>query len=241
MRRLGALLLVSLALTVPVAVGVAAGPAARESIGTTIARIEAALRTSGCSPQLRALFHSAYGNVTSSACTYLRKGLGTFKSPHGQAYGTAAEIDAGTGLSEPSTTVLALDSDRRYHIAFVQFEYGSIGSKPSATFNRNVRLAVAAIRRADCAAFLKVAYRAFGLGGGPESAVCARLPKSALHRALAADPKAAPVPLGGNSVYAFYGLTAAGQYFTIVMTQQHPSAKLPLGSAQYAYVNAYPG
>jgi hypothetical protein len=239
-RRLAAVALVSLGLVLPAAAAVSVGPAARESIGTTIARIEAALRTKGCSLQLRALFHSAYGKVSANACAYLRKGLGTFTSPHGQAYGTAAEIDAGTGLSEPATTVLALDSDHRYHVAFVQFEYGSIGSKPSAAFAQNVRLAVAALRRADCAAFLKVAFRSFGLGGGPESAVCARLPRNGLHLALAADPHAAPVPLGGNALYAFFGLSAAGRYYTLVMAQQRPSASLPPGSAQYAYVNAYP-
>jgi hypothetical protein len=105
--------------------------------------------------------------VSKNGCDYLRKGLGTFKSPHGIAYGTAAEIDAGTGLSQPATTVLALDSDRRFHVVFVQFEYGSIGSKPGPTFDRNARLAIAAIRKADCAAFLEVAFRSFGLGGGP--------------------------------------------------------------------------
>src|SRR5439155_3419012 len=103
-----------------------------------------------------------------------------------------------------------------------------------------VRLAVAALRRADCAAFVKVAFRGFGLGGGPETAVCPRLAKNALHKALASDLSARSVPLGGNSLYAFYGLTAAGRYWTIVMAQQPPSPSLPLGSAQYAFVDAYP-
>lgn len=237
MRLVGVTLVVVLALAVPAAAG---GPKAGESIQTAIARIATGLRVKGCNGILRKLLHSGYGTTGLSGCAYLRKGLGTFKSPHGQVYGTGAEIDAGTGLSEPATTVLALDSDHRFHIVFVQFEYGSIGSKPSPAFNRNARLAVAAIRRADCAAFLKVAFRSFGLGGGPQASVCARLPENALHRALAADPGASPVPLGGNSLYAFYGLSAAGRYWTIVMSQQPPSAKLPLGSAQYAYVDAYP-
>jgi hypothetical protein len=236
-RRPGLVGVLALALALPAS---AAGPAPRDSIGGAIARIEFALHTKGCSAPLRALFHSAYGKVAKSGCDYLRKGLGTFKAPHGVVYGTAAEIDAGTGLSQPATTVLALDSDGRFHVAFMQFSYGSIGSKPNPVFDRNARLAVAALRRADCAAFLKVAYRRFGLGGGTESAVCARLPHNALHLALAADPRAAPVRLGGNALYAFYGLSAAGRYYTIVMAQQPPSASLPLGSAQYAYVDAYP-
>ncbi len=206
----------------------------------TIARIQTALHTAGCSPRLKALFHSAYGAVNARGCEYLRKSFGTFKSPHGEAYGTAAEIDAGTGYAEPATAVLALDTDRRYHVVFVQFAYGSIGSKPSPGFDRNARLAIAALRRADCAAFVKVAFRSFGLGGGTETAVCPRLAKNSLHKALAADPSAKLVKLGGNSQYAFYGLTAAGRYWTVVMAQQRPSAKLPLGSALYAYVDAYP-
>jgi hypothetical protein len=237
MRRLGLVALVALGAALP---AVAAGPKPIESVSTAIVRISAALRTKGCSAPLRQLFHSSYGPTKTRGCTYLRQGLGSFRSPRGQAYGTAAEIDAGTGYSQPATTVLALDRDGRFHIAFIQFAYGSIGSKPNAGFDHNVRLAVAALRRADCAAFVKVAYRGFGLGGGSETSVCARLPMNALHKALAADPAAKPVKLGGNSLHAFYGITASGQYWTIAMAQQPPSATLPIGSAQYAFVNAYP-
>ena len=235
---MGVVLLLALALSLPAE---AAQPTPTESVASAISRIEAGLHSPGCTARLWSLLHSAYGGAKQTACVYLRKGLGTFRAPRGQEYGTAAEIDAGTGYSQPATTVLALDSDRRFHVVFIQFEYGSIGSKPSAIFNRNARLAIAAIRRADCAAFLKVAFRGFGLGGGPDTAVCPRLPKNALHEALAADPGAKLVPLGGNSLHAFYGITAAGRYWTVVMAQQPPSAKLPLGSAQYAYVDAYPG
>jgi hypothetical protein len=236
-RLVGVTAVAVLALAVPAAAG---GPKPAESIQAAVARISTGLRIKGCNGILRKVLHSGYGNTGLAGCAYLRKALGTFKAPKGQAYGTGAEIDAGTGLSEPATTVLALDSDHRFHVVFVQFEYGSIGSKPNPAFNRNARLAVAAIRRADCPAFLKVAFRDFGLGGGPEASVCARLPQNSLHKALAADPGASPVPLGGNSLYAFYGLSAAGRYWTIVMSQQPPSAKLPIGSAQYAYVDAYP-
>ena len=232
-------LAVLLALVLAVSAG-ATGPKPAESIGTTIARIEAALHVRGCNATLRSLLHSAWGKLGTRGCTYLRKGLGAFTSPRGAVYGTAAEIDAGTGYSEPATIVLALDSDRRFHVAFVQFEYGSIGSKPNPAFDRNARLAIAAIRRADCAAFLKVAFRGFGLGGGPETAVCARLPKNTLHEALASDPHAQLVKLGGDSLYAFYGLSAAGRYWTVVMANQPPSASLPLGTARFAYVDAYP-
>jgi hypothetical protein len=237
MRRLAAVALVASGLAVP-ALGAAPKPA--DSISAAINRIAVALHTKGCTAALRGLLHSSYGSTKAKGCTYLRQGLGTFKSPHGQVYGTAAEIDAGTGYSQPATTVLALDSDHRFHVVFIQFEYGSIGSKPNPAFDRNVRLAVAALRRADCNAFVKVAFRGFGLGGGPETSVCTRLPRNALHKALVADPAAKPVKLGGNSLYAFYGLTAAGQYWTLVMAQQPPSPSLPLGSAQYAFVNAYP-
>lgn len=237
MKRLAVVVLVALGLALP---ALAAAPRPAESIGTTISRISAALRVKGCNGLLRKVLHSAWGDRGTVGCTYLRKGLGTFKSPKGAVYGTAAEIDAGTGYSQPATTVLALDSDRRFHVVFIQFEYGSIGSKPSALFNRNVRLAVIALRHGDCAAFVKVAFRGFGLGGGPETAVCARLQRNALHKALAADPGATLTRLGGNSLYAFYGLTASGRYWTVVMAQQPPSPSLPLGSAQYAFVDAYP-
>ena len=243
MRLAGAAVLLALAMAVPAA-AVGPKPTPRptpgESVDGAIARIGAALRIKGCNGKLRALMHSEYGPTKASGCTYLRQGLGTFKSPHGIVYGTAAEIDAGTGYSQPATTILALDRDRRFHVAFIQFEYGSIGSKPNPAFDRNVRLALAALRRADCTAFVRVAFRRFGLGGGPDTSVCTRLPKNALHLALAADPAAKPVKLGGNALYAFYGVVANGGYWTIVMAQQPPSASLPIGSAQYAFVDAYP-
>jgi hypothetical protein len=237
MRRLAVVALLACGLALPAS---AAPPKVDDSVTAAINRIAAALHTKGCSASLRALLHSAWGAANARGCTYLRQGLGTFKSPHGAVYGTAAEIDAGTGYSQPATTVLALDRDHRFHIVFILFEYGSIGSKPNPIFDRNVRLAVTALRAADCNAFVKVAFRAFGLGGGPETAVCTRLPRNSLHKALAADPAARPVKLGGNSLYAFYGITAAGRYWTLVMAQQPPSATLPIGSAQYAFVNAYP-
>lgn len=229
--------LLALGAAVPALAG---APRPADSVTAAINRIAAALQTKGCSVALRSLLHSSYGATNARGCAYLRQGLGTFKSPHGQAYGTAAEIDAGTGYSQPATIVLALDGDHRFHIVFIQFEYGSIGSKPNPAFDRNARMAIAALRRADCSAFLKVAFRGFGLGGGPESSVCTRLPRNAFHKALEADPRALPVKLGGNSLHAFYGVTAAGRYWTIAMAQQPPSASLPIGSAQYAFVNAYP-
>jgi hypothetical protein len=236
-RLAGVAVLLALALALPAAAG---GPKPAESVNSAIARVGAALHIKGCNGLLRSLMHSGYGSTKTRGCAYLRQGLGTFKSPHGIVYGTAAEIDAGTGYSQPATTVLTLDRDRRFHVVFIEFEYGSIGSKPNPAFDRNVRLAIAALRRADCMAFVKVAFRKFGLGGGPETSVCTRLPKNALHLALAADAAAKPVKLGGNSLYAFYGITANGKYWTIVMAQQPPSASLPLGSAQYAFVDAYP-
>src|SRR5438105_2107039 len=153
---MGVVVLLALGVAVPALAG---PPKAAESVGTAISRIEAALRTTGCGPGLRSLLHSAYGKPGKNACTYLRKGLGTFKSPHGQAYGTGAEIDAGTGYSQPATAVLALDSDRRFHVVFIQFEYGSIGSKPSPAFDRNARPAIAALRPRHCGALVKVAFR----------------------------------------------------------------------------------
>lgn len=235
------LVVVALAAALPALAG-AGQPQPRDSITAAIARIRAALDTRGCTPQLRALLHSSYGKANAKQrCTYLRKGLGTFKSPRGLAYGSAGEIDAGSGYAIPATVVLALDGDGKFHIAFVEFNYGSIGSKPNPVFTRNARAAIAAIRAADCGGFLKVAYRGFGLGGGRDTAVCARLPGNALHRALAADPQAKLRNLGGNTLHAFYGISAAGRYWTIVMAQQTPSAKLPVDAARYAFVDAYPG
>jgi len=119
MRRIAVVVIVAVGAALP---ALAAGPKPAESIGTTISRISEALAIPGCNGKLRLVMHSAWGRLGKPGCTYLRRGLGTFKSPHGAVYGTAAEIDAGTGYSQPATVVLALDHDRRFHIAFVQFE-----------------------------------------------------------------------------------------------------------------------
>src|SRR5436309_7341600 len=101
-RRAGVVAVLALGLAGSAFAGSAAAPRPTESIAVTIARIQTALRTSGCTPLLRSLFHSSYGRVKAGGCTYLRKGLGAFRAPRGQAYGTAAEIDAGTGYAQPA-------------------------------------------------------------------------------------------------------------------------------------------
>ena len=215
-------------------------PKPKETVAQTIFRIQDVLKTKGCTVRLKHLFHSAYGDVGAQGCKYLRQGFGTFKSPRGASYGTGGVIDYATGYATPGTTVLALDSDGRFHVVFVDFTYGSIGSEPNPAFDRNARLAVAAIRRGDCQAFLGVAYRKFGLGGGSDASVCKRLASTTLRRELENAPPAKPVKLGGNSLFAFYGLRAGNRWYTVVMAQQTPSTKLPAGAARYGFVNAYP-
>ena len=215
-------------------------PKPKETVAQSIFRIQVALRKKGCTARLKQLFHSAYGDVGAPGCKYLRQGFGTFKAPRGAEYGTGAVIDYATGYATPGTTVLALDTDGRFHVAFADFTYGSIGSAPNPLFDRNAKLAVEAIRRGDCQAFLGVAYRKFGLGGGSDASVCKRLGSNTLHRELADAPKAKPVKLGGNSLFAFYGLTVGTRWYTIVMAQQTASTKLPTGAARYAFVNAFP-
>ena len=240
MRAAVAVLLAGLAVAAPVGAAPPAQPKPRETVAQSIFRIQAALRTTGCTARLKALFHSAYGKISSAGCRYLRQGFGTFKSPRGKQYGTGAVIDHATGYATPGTTVLALDADGKFHVVFIDFTYGSIGTKPDRAFDLNAKLAVDAIRRDDCPDFLKVAYRKFGLGGGSDASVCRRLASTSLHAVLAADPAAKPVKLGGNSLFAFYRLDAGEQVFTIVMAQQAPSAKVPVNAARHAFVNAYP-
>ena len=75
------------------------------------------------------------------------------------------------------SALLVGDADGRFHIAFVDPFLGvkGVGTKPAPQLYVAAERGVRALRDRDCEAFLEVAYRRFGLGGGTDTQVCERV------------------------------------------------------------------
>jgi hypothetical protein len=219
-------------------------PASTDTASAAIGRVANALKTKGCSAELKALFFSGFGAIPTPGCDYLRKSFGTFEKPKGAVYGTGAVVEGLNGNADDYTSaVMVLDKDRKFHIVFLE----NSGFLPTTKtlfmtqFDASFRIGIDALRRGDCTAFKQVAHLKLGLGAGADAQVCPRIQTSSLGKLLKAEPKAASKRLGGNSNYGFYGIRFKhGGYWTVVMAQQPPSVKIPK-SAQYAFIAGYPG
>ena len=107
---------------------------------------------------------------------------------------------------------------------------------------------VAAIAKDDCKAFRELASAQLGPGNArrSEELVCAYVSEGPIARMTQEDPKLKPEPLGGNSQYAFYGLSSETLFLTMVMTRQSnknlPEGvdQLPDGAAEYVFLDAVP-
>jgi hypothetical protein len=225
-------------------------PRASETIKQAADRVAAAVKSGDCD-QINPLLVGEYadeGGLGKSSCDYVKQ-IGAFKGPlASKEYGTGGAIDYydPDGTYDPAV-VMVVGDDSKWHIAYIDTPGGVVESTKSLLgsakkdFDRSAEQAVDALRTGNCKEFLGVAYRSFGIGGGSDADVCKRLPSSPVATALKDDPQAKPVPLGGNSNNAFYGLSTSDGYFTIVEAQQPPSVNLPADAAQYAFVNGYKG
>lgn len=216
-------------------------PKAPETIAQVIARMTVALKTEGCSAELKALYYSGFGAIPAAGCTYLRNQLGTFAKPEGKIYGTGAVVDALTGHSDDlAAAVMVLDKGK-FRIVFVEpggFLRDAI-TLFQPPFDTSFRIGVHALRTGNCDEFMQVAHQRLGIGAGAQADVCSRVQSNTLHKLLAAEPRAVAKRLGGSSGYAFYGIRFKTGFYTVVMAQQPPSVKIPK-QAQYAFVGGYP-
>jgi hypothetical protein len=195
-------------------------PRPDESIGDVIDRVKGASTASDCEA-VKGLLHSTYGEISDGACEAVRAQIDGFEDPRGAAYKTGAAITYRTVTGKRRLIALALDADRTYRIAFIEDVPGQpIGTPRPATFDRNARAVVRAMRDGDCDAFLPLVSRTDGLGVGPDEEVCRRVSDAPFRRELVGSARVRPVALGGDTQVAFYKLrTRPDAYYTMVMTR----------------------
>ncbi len=212
-------------------------PVPAERVSDVVARVEGAATASSCTA-VKGLLHSVYGTIGEPACRSVKAELGTFSDPHGKAYGTGAVIDYASIGGQRKLMALALDSDRRFHVAFIEDAPGpSIGSARPAQFDAAAATVVRSLQSGDCNTFLRFVDRQMGLGTGGDRQVCRRVSSEPFRRELQADQRARPVALGGNAQIAFYKVRSAPtRYYTMIMARRAPSAS----SGGYVLVNAFP-
>lgn len=224
----------------------ATGPAPRyvdptpvEPIGDVVSRAQTAATASGCAA-IRQLVHSMYGVLAESSCRSVKAELGAFQDPVGRAYRTGAVIDYSAVTGRHRLMALALDSDRRFKVAFIQDATGpSIGTPRPADADAAASAVIVSMQTGDCDTFLRYVDRSMGLGTGGDQQVCRRVSLDPFRRDVAADRSARPVALGGNSQVAFYKVrTATGRYYTVIMVRR-PGGASP-GAPRFVLVNAFP-
>jgi hypothetical protein len=214
-------------------------PTPAERIGDVVSRIQGAATSSGCAAG-RQLVHSMYGWLTDSSCRSVKAELGAFQDPEGGAYRTGAVIDYSAVTGRHRLMALALDSDRKFKVAFIRDAAGpSIGTPKPADADAAASAAVVSMQTGDCDTFLRYVDRSMGLGTGSDQQVCRRVSLDPFRRELVADRSARPVALGGNSQVAFYKVrTGTGRYYTMIMVRRPGAA--PPGGSRFVLVNAFP-
>jgi hypothetical protein len=155
----------------------------------------------------------------------------------------AAVVDYDTGPAF-ATTVLIRDDDGLYHLAILDFTVEKPATQTKfdkAAFDKAANEAIAAVReRSDCDRYLAILDRQFGLGSASEPEICPKLERDSnlFANAVASDREAKPELIGGDGTWAFYGLSTAFGYYTLVFAYQPPSPVHP-DAAPYAFVDAY--
>jgi hypothetical protein len=223
-------------------------PKLNETLQEAVRRIEETLSSGDCE-QINELNPSSRPNLSTEERCRALQGLSGLEVEAKAAYGdVAAVVDYRRG-DRIVSALLVGESDGRFHIAFIDSFRGvrSVGTPRARELDLAAERAVRALRREDCEAFLEVAFRRFGFGGGTDAEVCERIPGSPV---AMLDPEAAVrlEPLGGNAGYAFYGIDTRDAYLTVIAAQQPETglpdtvpeevARLPAGAPEYGYLDA---
>lgn len=183
------------------------GPRPAESPSDAVNRIAAAVHSGDCSSP-EEIFTTA--DVTPAQCRDLLPGFQPAPAPNVDAFGSGAVMKGADG----SRVILALARDHRFKVA-TSFDASFPLEKATVSKADDVASYVlAAMRNEDCDHVLQ--YSLTFSNGGDGQKFCDSRQVRQLHDALTKDA-AAPVPLGGDGSFAFYGLSAKGSgYFTIV-------------------------
>ena len=226
----------------------AAPPAMDETVEEAAARIEE-LASSGDCEQIYELNPPSRPKLATEARCESLQNLAGLPVEATASYGEIAGVIDYRRGERIVSALLVGDADGRFHIAFVDPFLGvkSVGTKPAPQLYVAAERGVRALRDRDCAAFLEVAYRRFGLGGGTDTQVCERVDVNPLAD-LARGGGVRLKRLGGNASYAFEGLRTADAYLVVIAARQTEAglpdglppdvARLPRGAPEYGFLDA---
>ena len=220
-------------------------PPAEESITEARRRIGKTIASGDCK-SINALYTLAnIATKTDQDCSTLMT-LGGSRPSGAASYGEQGGVLDYSTEDGPASIILVRDSDGLFRIAFVAaHESPATVKTPLAKGSDAIaNAAVAAVRKEDCDGFLRVANREGGIGALPRAAACRKIASDPLQPGLFNSPRARPKRLGGNGVFAFYGLDTPSSYFTIVLARTGDSDSGPAqssggASSRYSYVASY--
>ena len=128
--------------------------------------------------------------------------------PEVKTYGSGAVVRNADGGS----TILALDSDRRFKFV-TSFADPDPPTSPLKDADESMSRVIGAIRRDSCPDITTWSLTFSNLRG---KRFCGARPIRELHAALDREYTASPTALGGDGTFAFYGLWVKPHYFTLV-------------------------
>lgn len=183
------------------------GPNPVETPAAALKRFEAALAR-GC-PKPRGVLHGAPNTrALVRACRRTLAGV-AFRDPAIETFRSGALVEL------PGTTLtLALDTDRRWKVAFRGSETKDGGSDDSA--DRLAQFAVSTLRQENCHELVRYAFAYNG-----EHKWCARPRITELSNDLLQNYGVKPRRLGREQGTVFYGIaTPEGRYWTMVLSSE---------------------
>lgn len=186
----------------------------------TVGALMDAAAASECGPT-RKLLHPVFGKVDEATCEQFRLRLVGIGEARGRRYETGMVVDF-TAARGMQTAVLALNDALEFGLVLiVDTGEPTVGTPLPDGADGAAERAAELIRAQDCDRFLMITTRSFGIGSGRRRDVCARLPNLGITQELQAHPSVMPERLGGNAVFAFYGLRfEPGVYYTMVMVRR---------------------
>jgi hypothetical protein len=217
-------------------------PPAQETLAQAEDRITKAVSEKTCDGIDALVPTSRPSAATPQRCDFYKRLAGLKIVGDAEYKDLAAVIDFDNGPSF-ATLVLIRDDDGLYHAAVLDFSVEKPATQTkidTQAYNDAAARAVSAVRDRNCDAYLAILDRQFGLGSAPEDEICPKLNRESnlFANALASDVLAKPELLGGNGNWAFYGLSTAYGYYTLVFANQPPTPTAP-DAAPEAFVDGY--
>lgn len=225
-------------------------PQADQSIDDSAKRLTAAVKTGDCKA-INDFLPTARSDTqaTKAGCKQVQARLDGADIDGTESYGDSAGVIDFTRGARTTTALMVVDRTGRYKLAQLNGFLGekSAGTKLAPEFDKAAKTVTKAFADDDCKAFRENASALLGPGNTrrSEKLVCAYVSKGPVARLLKENPKAKPELIGGNSQFAFYGLSSDTLFLTMIMTRQTgknlpEGVKLPDGAAEYVFLDAVP-